>query len=108
MENDHSTDVESPAYFRRIGVSVQPEGKSCTDPIGVLVLNDPPAWLRRRLRRAAAGRGRGVIENKHSTDVAYSPPPLRRVTENKHLADVESPPPPPPPVYPARLCEYPP
>ena len=41
------------------------------------------------------GSGMGVIENKPSTDIEYSPPPPpdTGVIENKHSTDSESPPP---------------
>ena len=43
LRTKHSTDVESPPPPPRVCMSIHPEGKSCSDLRGVLVLNDPPA-----------------------------------------------------------------
>jgi hypothetical protein len=37
--------------------------------------------------------GKGIIENKHSTDVEYTPPTPRGIIENKHSTDGECTPP---------------
>jgi len=55
VENNHFTDFEYPPPPPRVCMSIQPEGKSCTDLGRVFVLNDP-----------AASQTRGVIESKPS------------------------------------------
>jgi len=60
VENEHSTDVESPLPPPRVCMSIHFEERSCFDLGRVLVLNDPPAWWWARARAATTrvtGRG---------------------------------------------------